>query len=76
VKSVTNTVLGLLAAGLLVGGAAGVALAKNKNPDLPDMSDQDPGHPGYATYYHYPMDTGQTGVSRTPHRERSFASSL
>ena len=55
-KTLTKTVLAMLAVGLLVAGAEGVALAEHNKPNL-DAT----GHPGYAPDYNYPMDTTQPG---------------
>ncbi len=55
-KTLTKTVLAVLAIGCLVWGAEGVALADHNNPDLAQT-----GQPGYAPDYNYPMNTSQAG---------------
>jgi hypothetical protein len=51
-----KAILVLLAVGVLVGGAAGVAVAEANNPNLITTH-----HPGYAPDHNYPMNTTQPG---------------
>ncbi len=55
-KTMAQTVLVVLAVGVLVGGVAGVALAADKSPDMTA-----PGYTGYPPEYYGSMNTTQSG---------------
>lgn len=55
-KTMTKTILVVLAVGLLVWGVEGIALADHNNPTLAQT-----GRPGYDPDYYAPMDTTQPG---------------
>ena len=52
----TTTLLAVMAAGFLVAGVAGPALAADKSPDMIA-----PSHIGYPPNYYGTMDTGKSG---------------
>ena len=55
-KGITKTLLSAIAAGILVAGVVGVALAADKSPDMTA-----PGYTGYPPNYYGTMDTGKSG---------------
>jgi hypothetical protein len=55
-EGITKTLFAVIAAGLLVTGVAGVALAADKSPDMTA-----PGYTGYPPNYYGKMDTSTPG---------------